>query len=128
MIGIKVLKILLVVSLLSAWISCSEEKENGFCRDCLVEEKEENFIPLTEGWINYSEDLNRYIIRMPSYNISYDYCPCEFPSYFKIEEDKTVKFSGFVTELPIYKTDFSEITCIKLDTIFYYDDLNESFE
>lgn len=128
MTGIKVLKILLFVSLLSVWISCSEEKENGFCRDCMVEEKEENFIPLTEGWINYSEDLSRYIIRMPSYNISYDYCPCEFPPSFKIEENQTVKFSGFATESPIYKTDFSEITCIKLDTIFYYDDFNESFE
>jgi hypothetical protein len=122
MTGIKVLKILLVVSLLSVWISCSEEKENGFCRDCMVIEKEENFIPLTVGWINYSEDLNRYIIRMPSYNISYDYCPCEFPSGFKIEENQTVKFSGFATESPIYKTDFSEITCIKLDTIFYHTD------
>jgi hypothetical protein len=53
---------------------------------------------------------------------------CEFPPDFKVEENQTVKFSGFATESPIYKTNFSEITCIKLDTIFYYDDFNESFE
>jgi hypothetical protein len=101
--------------------SCTKEQKE-FCTDCIVVEKPENYVPLSQGWISYSGLLNRYIIEMPSYNISYDYCPCEFPEYFVLAENQTVKFKGYKTESVIYETALSEITCIRLDTIYPYDE------
>lgn len=99
--------------------SCTKEGTE-FCKDCKVNEQVEYYVDHYEGWICFSEQLERYIICTPHYNISYNFCPCEFPSYFAIEENLPVIFAGYKAESPIFKTVFGEITCIRLDTIFHY--------
>mgnify|MGYP000990815403 CR=1 FL=1 len=114
----KTLNKLLIVTLLLI-SSCSKE-EPEFCKDCKVNEIAENYVELSNGWISYSTILEKYIIRTPSYDISYDYCPYEFPEYFTLIENVSIKFKGYKTESPVFKSKFSEITCIRLDTIYYY--------
>ena len=46
----------------------------------------------------------------------------EYPEYFDFVENQTVRFKGYKTESPVLKTDFSETTCIRLDTIYIYNE------
>jgi hypothetical protein len=116
----KTLNIVFIVILLLTGSCAKEEPE--FCADCDVNEIAENYVELSSGWICYSSDLEKHFICSPSYNVSYDYCPCEFPEYFTLVENVPIRFKGYKTESPVLKFDFSEITCIRLDTIYYYDE------
>ena len=101
--------------------SCTKEKAE-FCSDCKVNEIPDNYVELTEGWLCFYEDLERFIICTPSYNMSFNYCPCVFPDYFAIVDNQPVRFKGYKTESPVLKSSFSEVTCIRLDTIYNYEE------